>query len=120
MTTCNVPPGGERQYTPTIAVDLAKSVFEVACSDRPGRVRARHRFTRAQFAHFVATAAPATLVMEACGTAHYWGRRGAGARPPRRTAAAAVRPYVPATRLTAATPPVCWRRSATRRSGPCR
>ncbi|MFN8641086.1 MAG: hypothetical protein U0802_05275 [Candidatus Binatia bacterium] len=25
--------------TPTIAVDLAKSAFEVACSDRPGRVR---------------------------------------------------------------------------------
>ena len=44
--------------TPTIAVDLAKSVFEVACSDRPGRVRARHRFTRAQFARFVATGLP--------------------------------------------------------------
>ena len=54
--------------TPTIAVDLAKSVFEVACSDRPGRVRARHRFTRAQFARFVATTPAATVVMEACGT----------------------------------------------------
>ena len=82
--------------TPTIAVDLAKSVFEVACSDRPGRVRARHRFTRAQFARFVATSAPATLGMEACGTAHYWGRQAQahGHRvvllPPH-----AVRPYVP-------------------------
>jgi transposase len=61
--------------TPTIAVDLAKSVFEVACSDRPGRVAARHRLARAQFARFVATTAPAIVVMEACGTAHYWGRQ---------------------------------------------
>ena len=82
--------------TPTIAVDLAKSVFEVACSDRPGRVRARHRFTRAQFARFVTTTAPATVVMEACGTAHYWGRQAQahGHRvvllPPH-----VVRPYVP-------------------------
>jgi hypothetical protein len=41
--------------TPTIAVDVAKSVFEVAVSTRPGRVAARHRLTRAQFARFVAT-----------------------------------------------------------------
>ena len=61
--------------TATIAVDLAKSVFEVAVSTRPGRVSARHRLTRPQFARFVATTPPATVVMEACGTAHYWGRQ---------------------------------------------
>jgi transposase len=82
--------------TPTIAVDVAKSVFEVAVSTRPGRVAARHRLTRAQFARFVATQPPATLLMEACGTAHYWGRHAQahGHRvvllPPQ-----AVRPYVP-------------------------
>lgn len=80
----------------TIAVDLAKSVFEVAVSTRPGRVTQRHRFTRAQFARFVATTPPATVLMEACGTAHYWGRQ-AQAQGHRVVLLAphAVRPYVP-------------------------
>src|SRR5262250_3019489 len=79
-----------------IAVDLAKSVFEVAVSSQPGRIAARRRLTRSQFARFVATHAPATLLMEACGTAHFWGRQAQahGHRvvllPPH-----AVRPYVP-------------------------
>ncbi len=78
-----------------IAVDLAKSVFEVAVSQRPGKVAERHRLSRGQFSRFLAERAPATIVMEACGTAHFWGRE-AGARghrvvllPPH-----AVRPYV--------------------------
>ena len=81
---------------PTIAVDVAKSVFEVAVSSRPGRVAKRHRLTRPQFARFVATHPPATVLMEACGTAHFWGRHAQahGHRvvllPPQ-----AVRPYVP-------------------------
>ena len=70
--------------TPTIAVDLAKSVFEVAISARAGRVAQRHRFTRAQFARFVATTPPATVLMEACGTRALLGPPGAGAWPPRR------------------------------------
>jgi hypothetical protein len=28
----------------TVAVDVAKSIFQVAVSDQPGRVRQRHRF----------------------------------------------------------------------------
>jgi transposase len=79
-----------------IAVDVAKSVFEVAVSTRPGRVAERHRLTRLQFARFVATRPAATVLMEACGTAHFWGRHAQthGHRvvllPPQ-----AVRPYVP-------------------------
>lgn len=61
------------QHT-TIAVDVAKSVFEVAVSHRPGRVSARHRLTRRRFARFLAEQPPATVVMEACGMAHHWGR----------------------------------------------
>lgn len=80
----------------TISVDLAKSVFEVAISDRPGHVAEFHRLTRARFAVFFATRKPAIIVMEACGSAHHWGRHlaGQGHRvvllPPH-----AVRPYVP-------------------------
>jgi transposase len=79
----------------TIAVDLAKSVFEVAVSQRPGKVAERHRLSRGQFSRFLADDAPATVVMEACGTAHFWGRETEprGHRtvllPPH-----AVRPYV--------------------------
>jgi transposase len=58
-----------------IAVDLAKSVFEVAVSDRPGRVSRRERLPRSQFVGFFAQQPAATVVMEACGSAHYWGRR---------------------------------------------
>jgi transposase len=79
----------------TIGVDLAKSVFELAVSDRPGAVSLRRRLTRGQFSSFLSAQAPATIVMEACGTAHFWGREAqrAGHRvvllPPH-----AVRPYV--------------------------
>jgi transposase len=60
----------------TVAVDLAKDVFEVACANRAGRILERKRLNRRQFERFVDTLpAGVTLVMEGCGTAHYWGRR---------------------------------------------
>jgi transposase len=61
-------------HSTTIAVDLAKSVFEVAVSQRAGRVSERRRLSRAQFRRFLGEREPSTLLMEACGTAHYWGR----------------------------------------------
>lgn len=79
----------------TISVDIAKSVFEIAVSHQPGRVAETHRLPRARFAGFFATRPAATIVMEACGMAHYWGREleRQGHRvvllPPH-----AVRPYV--------------------------
>lgn len=60
--------------TTTIAVDLAKQVFEVAEADRTGRVTGRRRLSRPQFARFLQHQPPAHIVMEACGTAHHWGR----------------------------------------------
>lgn len=79
----------------TIAVDLAKSVFEIAVSRQAGRVSERHRLSRGTFLEFFATHRPATVLMEACGSAHHWARQiqGLGHRavllPPHRT-----RPYV--------------------------
>lgn len=57
-----------------IAVDLAKSVFEVAVSTTPGVVSERKRLSRKKFSEFIAQHQPATVVMEACGTSHFWGR----------------------------------------------
>lgn len=80
----------------TFSVDVAKSVFEIAESDRPGHVVRTHRLNRLRFETFFATRPPATIVLEACGSAHHWGRRleSQGHRvallPPH-----AVRPYVP-------------------------
>ncbi len=54
-----------------IAVDVAKEVFEVAVSERPGRVTQRHRLSRVGFGRFLAKQAAGTIVMEACGTAHF-------------------------------------------------
>lgn len=60
----------------TVAVDLAKEIFEVAAANRAGRILERRRLTRRQFDRFVDGLAPGTeVVMEACGTAHYWARR---------------------------------------------
>lgn len=79
----------------TVAVDLAKTVFEVAIADRHWHIVAPHRFNRSQFTKFLATTSPTAMVMEACGTAHYWGRCAQGhghsvtLLPP-----AYVRPYV--------------------------
>ena len=57
-----------------IAVDVAKAVFEIAISDRPGHVSRRERLTRAQLLPFMALQPAATVIMEACGSAHYWAR----------------------------------------------
>jgi transposase len=59
----------------TIAVDLAKSVFEAAVSDRPGRTKERHRLTRSHFLEFFVDRPPSTVVLEACSSAHHWGRK---------------------------------------------
>ncbi len=59
----------------TIAVDLAKNVFEIGVSDRPGHVEETYRLSRVKFLRFFVNREPATVVMEACGSAHHWGRQ---------------------------------------------
>ena len=59
----------------TIAVDLAKSVFQIAISRRPGRVDEERRLSRGRFLPYLAQQRPATIILEACGSAHYWARQ---------------------------------------------
>lgn len=59
----------------TIAVDVAKEVLEVAVSVQPGQVSEQKRLTRSAFLKFCSDQPPATVLLEACGSAHYWGRR---------------------------------------------
>jgi transposase len=60
--------------TTTIAVDLAKSVFQVAEADAQWRVVGRHRYSRSQLLRYFGQRQPCLVVMEACGTAHFWAR----------------------------------------------
>lgn len=58
----------------TVAVDLAKDVFELAVADERGRIIERQRLSRSQFARFFENRVACPVVMEACGSAHYWAR----------------------------------------------
>ena len=60
--------------TTQVAVDLAKSVFQVSVSHAPGRVDEQHRLSRRRFRTFFLHHPPTHVLMEACGSAHHWGR----------------------------------------------
>lgn len=60
--------------TTTVAVDLAKSVFQLAVADLNWRVIEQHRLTRAQFARWFINRNVSLVIMEACGSAHHWAR----------------------------------------------
>lgn len=57
-----------------IGVDLAKSVFQLAIADKQFHITATKRLSRSQFYQYFLKHAPVTVVMETCGTAHYWAR----------------------------------------------
>lgn len=58
-----------------IAVDLAKDVFQVAVAKPVGRAQSHQRLTRTKFERFLAKADAAIVLLEACGTAHFWARQ---------------------------------------------
>lgn len=58
----------------TVAVDLAKSVFQLAVADAQWRVIETHRLTRTQFERWFLNRRVGLVVMEACGSAHHWAR----------------------------------------------
>ncbi len=58
----------------TIGLDLAKSVFQVHGIDASGQVLVRRQLRRKEVVSFFARLAPCLVDMEACATAHYWGR----------------------------------------------
>jgi transposase len=58
----------------TVAVDLAKSVFQLAVADASWRVIEKQRLTRTQFERWFANRNVSLVIMEACGSAHHWAR----------------------------------------------
>lgn len=61
-------------HATTIAIDLAKSVFQLAVRDQVSGQITHHRLTRSQFKSFFHNRVPAKIIMEACASAHYWAR----------------------------------------------
>jgi transposase len=58
----------------TVAVDLAKNVFELAAADERWKVVEKSRLTRGQLERWFQNRSVRLVVMEACATAHYWAR----------------------------------------------
>lgn len=58
----------------TVAVDLAKSVFQLAVADASWRVTEQYRLTRTQFERWFDNRNVSLVIMEACGSAHHWAR----------------------------------------------
>jgi len=82
-------------HATTVAIDLAKDVFELAFADGGGRILERKRLSRRAFARALENRPPLAVVMEACGSAHYWARRfQAQGHSVRLLPARDVKPYV--------------------------
>jgi hypothetical protein len=57
-----------------IGIDLAKRVFQAHGAAADGSVVFRKKLSRSQFLTFLAAQPRSTVAMEACATAHGWGR----------------------------------------------
>ena len=58
-----------------IGIDLAKNVFQIHGADEAGHVMLRKTVSRTKLIDFFRRLPPAVIGMEACATAHFWGRR---------------------------------------------
>src|ERR1700730_10994944 len=57
-----------------LAIDLGKQSFHIHGIDSDGVIISR-KISRAKVISAIAELAPAVIAMEACASAHYWGRR---------------------------------------------
>lgn len=78
-----------------IGLDLAKNVFQIHAIDAQGQPVVRRQLRRAEVLKFFANLPPCLVGMEACASAHYWGREiGALGHQVRLMPPAYVKPYV--------------------------
>ena len=59
---------------PRAGLRAAPSVFQLHGALTTGEVRFRKKLSRQNFRKFMAEQAPAIVLLEACGSAHYWAR----------------------------------------------
>lgn len=78
----------------TVGVDLAKAVIVVCAADAEGNMQFFKQLSFNAFGQWAATLPPCTFGMEACSSAHHWGRRlAAYGHTPRLMAAEFVKPF---------------------------
>jgi transposase len=58
----------------TVGIDLAKNVFQVHGVDERGKPVLRKQLRRGQIAEVFVNLPPCLIGMEACASAHHWGR----------------------------------------------
>lgn len=81
--------------TMTIGLDLAKHVFQVHGIHATGKIAIRKKLRRSEVIEFFKELPPSLIGIEACGTAHHWGRElKALGHEVRLMPASYVKPYV--------------------------
>jgi len=58
----------------TIGIDIAKNIFHVVCCNNSNKIVGKKVVKRRQLLTYLANQPQSVVVMEACATAHYWGR----------------------------------------------
>ena len=66
--------GAPPQVVSIIGIDLAKHSSQVHGARADGSVAYRRKLSRAKLLSFLASQPGCTVAMEACASAHYWGR----------------------------------------------
>ena len=93
----------------TFGLDLAKRVFQLHWVDVETGEIGRRQLKRAQVLEWFANRAPAVIAMEACGSAHYWGRKlVALGHEVRLIGTQFVRPFVKSNKTDAADAQAIW------------
>ena len=78
-----------------IGLDIAKTAFQVHGVDEEGRAKIKRKLRRTEVIGFFEAQARCTVVLEACGAAHYWARvLGALGHEVKLVPPEAVRPFV--------------------------
>ena len=57
-----------------LGVDSGKRTFAICGADQDGYVKIRQKLTRPQFQKMLSDLPRCIIAMEACGSAHHWGR----------------------------------------------
>lgn len=65
---------GSIAYNTMIGIDLAKNVFQLYGALLSGEVKFRRKLSLQHFRRFMAGQGASIVVMEACGSGHYWSR----------------------------------------------
>jgi transposase len=101
--------GNHMNHVTTYGLDLAKQVFQVHWVDTDSGVIHRKTLPRSKVSAFFATAKHGVVAMEACGSAHHWGRLlSSFGHEVKLIAAQFVRPFVKSNKTDAADAQAIW------------